>query len=302
MNRIISEKRGSDNEVLMILIGGLHGNELSGVKAIQNVFSFLEEADRPIHGRIVGIAGNLQAIAAKKRFLSYDLNRCWTTEWINQVLAKAEEDCVDEDIELRALYKLISELLEEDDYRHTYIVDLHATSADNGNFIVHAGMPPYDSIIKELRLPIVMNLDSYIQGTLLRYFKRPNVTAFAFEGGQIGSAKTIEVHTYGIWQLIHHSGLIDTQHDLSKLIHYEELIRSLQQHQPNIIRVLYRHEVKAHDMFHMKPGFDSFQPVNKGQLLAEDREGMITAPIGGRIFMPLYQNIGNDGFFIVEEV
>lgn len=286
----------------MILIGGLHGNELSGIKAIQNVFDFLEETDRPIHGKVIGIAGNLQAIEAKKRFLSYDLNRCWTTEHITETLAKAEAECADEDIELRALYALLCELLDEQKYEHTYIVDLHATSADNGNFIVHAGMPTGNSILKELKLPIVMNLDNYIQGTLLRYFKRPNVTSFAFEGGQIGAAKTIEVHTYGIWQLIHHSGLIDTQHDLSKLIHYEELIQSIQQHEPNIIRVLYRHEVKAHDLFHMKPGFDSFQPIDKGQLLAEDRSGEITAPIGGRIFMPLYQNIGDDGFFIVEEV
>lgn len=301
MNRIISERAGSDKKILMIVIGSLHGNELSGIKAIKKIFNFLDEAEIPVYGKIIGIAGNIQAIQAKKRFLNYDLNRCWTQDFIDEILNKPAEECKEEDIELKELYHLISGLLSEG-YQQTFIVDLHATSADNGNFIVHAGMPAYDSLIKTLRLPIVMNLDDYIEGTLLRFFKRPNVTSFAFEGGQIGADKTAEVHTYGIWQLIHHSGLIDEQHDLSKLLRYEELIGSMKQHQPEILRVLYRHEVKTKDYFHMKPGFDSFQMVEKGELLAQDKNGEITAPVDGRIFMPLYQAAGDDGFFIVEEI
>ncbi len=301
MNRIINQKSSTDNKVLMIIIGALHGNELSGLKAIHNVFDALEKDNIPVHGKVIGIAGNLQAIAEKRRFLNYDLNRCWTQDFIDATLAKPKALCAQEDIELKALYQLISELLSED-YQQTYIVDLHATSADNGNFIVHAGMPAYDSVIKSLKLPIVMNLDDYIHGTLLRYFKRPSVTAFAFEGGQIGSDKTIEVHTHGLWQLMNESGLIDEQHDLSMLLHYQELLGAMKKGQPDVVRVLHRHEVKPKDYFHMKPGFGSFQFVEKGELLAEDKSGEIKAPIDGRIFMPLYQNAGDDGFFIVEEV
>lgn len=301
MNRIINEKSGSDKKILMIVIGGIHGNELSGIKAINSVFNSLEQDDIPVHGKIIGIAGNLQAIEEKRRFLNYDLNRCWTQEFIDETLAKPLSLFEKEDIELKELYHLISDLLSEG-YQQTIIVDLHATSADNGNFIVHAGMPAYDSVVKSLKLPIVMNLDDYIHGTLLRYFKRPNVTAFAFEGGQIGSDKTTEVHTYGLWQLMAESGLIDEQHDLSMLLHYQELVGSMKKNQPHILRVLHRHEVKPKDYFHMKPGFDSFQLVEKGELLAEDKSGEITAPIEGRIFMPLYQAAGDDGFFIVEEV
>ncbi len=301
MNRIVNEKSGSDKKVLMIVIGGIHGNELSGVKAINNTFATLEESNISIHGKIIGIAGNLQAIEAKKRFLKYDLNRCWTQEFIDATLTKSSELCENEDIELKELYHLISNLLNEG-YQQTIIVDLHATSADNGSFIVNAGMPAQDSVVKSLRLPIVMNLDDYIHGTLLRYFKGPNVTAFAFEGGQIGSDKTAEVHTYGLWQLMAESGLIDEQHDLSMLLHYQELLGAMKKGQPDVVRVLHRHEVKPKDYFHMKPGFGSFQFVEKGELLAEDKSGEIKAPIDGRIFMPLYQNAGDDGFFIVEEV
>ncbi len=219
----------------------------------------------------------------------------------NSWLKNSVLDLFKEDIELKELYHLISSLLTEG-YQQTIIVDLHATSADNGSFIVNAGMPAQDSVVKSLRLPIVMNLDDYIHGTLLRYFKGPSVTAFAFEGGQIGLDKTAEVHTYGLWQLMTESGLIDEQHDLSMILHYQELIGSMKKGQPNILRVLHRHEVKPQDYFHMKPGFDSFQFIEKGELLAEDKSGAITSPIDGRIFMPLYQIAGDDGFFIVEEV
>lgn len=301
MNRLINERSGSDKKVLMVVIGGIHGNELSGLKAIENTFRSIEETNIPIHGKIVGIAGNLQAIEAKKRFLKYDLNRCWTQQFINETLAKPPEKLEKEDIELIELYHLISELLNED-YQQTIIVDLHATSADNGSFIVNAGMPAHDSVVKALSLPIVMNLDDYINGTLLRYFKGPTITAFAFEGGQIGLDKTAEVHTYGLWQLMTESGLIDEGHDLSMALHYQELVGSMKKNQPHIVKVLHRHEVKPTDYFRMKPGFDSFQFVEKGELLAEDKSGEVTSPIDGRIFMPLYQNAGDDGFFIVEEV
>ena len=156
--------------------------------------------------------------------------------------------------------------------------------------------------MKALKLPIVVNLDNYIEGTLLKYYHMPGVTSFAFEGGQIGSDKTIEIHTYGVWEFMHHCGMIPEQHEISRILHYEELVSSIHNHHPDMLRVLYRHPVERKDYFRMKPGFGSFQAITKGDLLAEDKQGKITAPVDGQIFMPLYQNTGEDGFFIVEEV
>ena len=274
---------------------------MSGIEAINNVFRFLEEDKIEVKGKLVGLAGNLQAIEAKRRFLDYDLNRCWTPEKINNVFQKEEHLLKNEDIELKALFETIDILLEED-YDHTFIIDLHATSSDNGNFVIHSGLPANDSILKSLKLPIVVNLDSFIEGTLLKYYKMPGVTSFAFEGGQIGSQKTVEIHTYGIWEFMYQCGMIPEQHDIGRILHYEELVSSIHSHSPEMLRVLYRHGVERKDYFRMKPGFGSFQPVEKGELLAEDKKGLITAPVEGRIFMPLYQNTGEDGFFIVEEV
>ena len=56
------------------------------------------------------------------------------------------------------------------------------------------------------------------------------------------------------------------------------------------------------DEFVMEPGYVSFQPVKRGQLLAHDRSGPVRAGESGRILLPLYQSQGADGFFLVREI
>ena len=51
----------------------------------------------------------------------------------------------------------------------------------------------------------------------------------------------------------------------------------------------------------MLPGFEGFQKITAGQLLAYDDGVEVRAPMDGRILMPLYQQKGNEGFFIVDE-
>lgn len=52
----------------------------------------------------------------------------------------------------------------------------------------------------------------------------------------------------------------------------------------------------------MKAGFSNFQEIEKGQVLAESDGQYILAPHDGKIFMPLYQSQGNDGFFLIRKI
>lgn len=52
----------------------------------------------------------------------------------------------------------------------------------------------------------------------------------------------------------------------------------------------------------MHPGFATFDPIETGQLLARNAAGAVTAPGSGFLLMPLYQELGADGFFIVAPV
>ena len=52
----------------------------------------------------------------------------------------------------------------------------------------------------------------------------------------------------------------------------------------------------------MRPGYANFQRVKAGEVVGNDRKGPVRAPKSGRIFLPLYQDQGDDGFFIVRRL
>ena len=52
----------------------------------------------------------------------------------------------------------------------------------------------------------------------------------------------------------------------------------------------------------MELGFENFRRVKKGELLAEQKSGAVLANESGLILMPLYQTLGEDGFFLGREV
>ena len=68
------------------------------------------------------------------------------------------------------------------------------------------------------------------------------------------------------------------------------------------MEVTHRHAISPDDKFEMKPGFQNFQPVRKGQVLATFNGEDIAAHHDGVILMPLYQGLGDDGFFIARPV
>jgi succinylglutamate desuccinylase len=68
------------------------------------------------------------------------------------------------------------------------------------------------------------------------------------------------------------------------------------------VEVRYRHVVRSTDGFSMRPGFESFARVHAGQALADDATGPVKCPESGRILLPLYQGVGDDGFFLSRDV
>jgi len=71
---------------------------------------------------------------------------------------------------------------------------------------------------------------------------------------------------------------------------------------PDLLRIEYRHDLDTGTNFVMCPGYRSFQPVRKGELLARHRDREIRSEQDGIILMPLYQPQGNEGFFLMSEV
>ena len=51
----------------------------------------------------------------------------------------------------------------------------------------------------------------------------------------------------------------------------------------------------------MERGYSSFQPVKAGELLAHDCSGSLAAFEDSRVLLPLYQEQGEDGYFLMRE-
>src|SRR5574338_626079 len=94
--RIIGSYIGDREGPLLICIGGIHGNEPAGIKAIEEVMQWLEieKLNFPnfnYKGSFLGLRGNLEAIRQKKRFIDRDLNRMLNPEEINQFRSQPAE-------------------------------------------------------------------------------------------------------------------------------------------------------------------------------------------------------------------
>ena len=70
---------------------------------------------------------------------------------------------------------------------------------------------------------------------------------------------------------------------------------------PKIAELIKVHTIKRDDNFKMRVGYQNFQAVCKGEILGEDRHGIIRSPADSLILMPLYQPLGSDGFFLIKK-
>ncbi len=299
MNRVLGSIESGGKGPLIACVAGLHGNEQVGIEAFNRVFNKLQDHKIDFKGSLLGLAGNKKAIALNQRSIDYDLNRSWTKEKFealkaNHGLALAEDN---ELIELK--HCLDDFFMAENPLK--ILIDLHATSSENGNFIVIPEDEFTHPVVKSLHQPVVVNLDRYVSGTMLSYYHKQEIVSFAFEGGLIGSPEALQLHEAGIWEILKAAGAIEA-HDQPWEDHYREVLKGFNDGFPHSVKVYYRHPVEEQEDFKMKPGYANFQGINKGDHLADTIYGPLYSPMDGMIFLPLYQKEGSDGFFIVREV
>lgn len=299
MDRFLGKIEGTMPGPLVICLAAIHGNEQIGIHAFRNVASAIEKHQIKFSGKLVGLLGNAKATASNVRFLDYDLNRCWRQEVLNRVLM-GKQPRQAEDEELRQLYEII-ERESRGNYTFRVMADLHSTSADKGNFIVISEDEVNHPVIRALKLPTIIGLDKYLEGTLLDYYHRKGFLSFAFEGGMMGTESVYQLHTSGLWEILDKSGCI-SHHDHDMEDHYADQLAKVSAGLPKKLIVKYRESVKKEDGFRMLPGFHNFQRIKAGQHLAINHRGNILSPMDGLMFMPLYQTEGEDGFFIAEEI
>jgi succinylglutamate desuccinylase len=110
--REVGRYAGDRARLLVICIGGMHGNEPAGVFATQRVRRALKSTSPPFRGTLVALAGNRAALARGCRFVAEDLNRIWLPEHLAALSAEAAQAALNvEERECRELLTAIAAAL-----------------------------------------------------------------------------------------------------------------------------------------------------------------------------------------------
>ncbi len=294
--------KGIEKGPCIILVAGIHGNEPAGVYAAQGVLDNLKNGDIQFKGNFVALKGNISALNNKCRYIDRDLNRIWTASHINYLCQNppSSENIIIEDTELLGLLECINSV-NECQKGEVIVMDLHTSSAPGSAFVVGSHGHLLNRINKLLHVPVVIDTPGYLKGAMLSYLPTLGYPSFAFEAGQHESKESIGIHEAAIWLTLSGAGCVNDEDlpDRNKLLHQ---LNSTMNGIPDTLELVYRHAISKADSFKMYDGFNNFDVVIEGQPLGTDKYGEVTSPQDGRIFLPLYQEMGEDGFFIVEKM
>lgn len=297
VERVLGKVRGAQDGPTLLCVGGIHGNEPAGVYALQSVLEQLELMADEMAGDFVALAGNVTALAEGCRFVDRDLNRAWTTDRLATLRNGGPKDV--EDREQVELLDAIEEVVEEA-RGPVYVLDLHTTSGPGAPFSTFGDTLPNRDFAEHIPVPMILGLEELVKGTLLGFLGSHGLVAVAFESGQHFEPRAVDRAEAGIWISLATTKLFPE----SRLPQLAEGRRVLQRESVNLPRALemrYRHDVKPGDGFRMRPGYRNFQHVLEGETLASDGDGDVTVTQRARVLMPLYQEQGDDGFFLVRE-
>ncbi|MEX0684735.1 MAG: succinylglutamate desuccinylase/aspartoacylase family protein [Balneolales bacterium] len=302
IDRVIGRYTQDKPGPTVIFLCGTHGNETSSIFAIKKVFEELDELQPPINGVLIAAyAGNLEALKQDKRYIDMDLNRMWVPERLKRLgfFDNMDEPSGHEKKEKEELLGLLRENFEKVK-GELFVFDLHTTSSVSPPITAISDSIKNRELALQYPLPCVVGFDEQTEGTFMNFINELGITGVAFEGGEHYSLSAIENNISFIWYtlgLIKSISIADIP-DYGK--HYSVLSKeNIGNHK--IFDLVYHHKIRKEDQFKMKPNFSTFDKIKLGQPIAEDKNGTIHAQESGRIFMPLYQEQGDDGYFIVQE-
>ncbi|HEY0136260.1 MAG TPA: succinylglutamate desuccinylase/aspartoacylase family protein [Nannocystis sp.] len=298
--RILGRHEGGRPGPRIVVFGGVHGNEPAGCEAMLRVFARITRERLPLRGQLWGLAGNLRALAAGRRYLDRDLNRRWIREDIARIVNTGPEAAI-EDNEQLELLEILAPML-SDAHEPIVFFDLHSTSGPAAPFTCMADVLRNRDIALALPIPVVLGLEEVLDGSLLGYLVDLGHIGVAVEGGQHTDPTTIDSHESAVWIMLVAAGALDPEHLPDLALRRDRLAR-LARGIPPVSEIRHRHVVRPIDEpFVMQPGFENFQKITRGQTVAQDAHGPIAAPIGGMMMLPRYQGLGDDGFFVAKPV
>jgi len=294
---------GSDNSgPTIVVFAGIHGNEPSGVFAIKEVIQNLNKSNLPFSGQLIALAGNKTALNNGERFIRYDLNRIWQSEIVTKIRngGLKQNGTNTEIAEQTEIFQHIRRIFENNKPPY-YFIDLHTTSAESIPFITINDTLRNRNFAMRFPLPVILGIEEFVSGTLMSYVNELGPIAIGFEGGKHEKQSSVLNHIACLWITLVTAGCIKKE-DVPEYQEYYNRLKQQSLHNKKVFEIRYRHKRTEHEDFKMLPGFENFQHVKKDQHLAGNKSGKLCSPEKGCIFLPLYQDQGDDGYFIIREI
>ncbi|HAI19727.1 MAG: aspartoacylase [Xanthomarina sp.] len=296
IDRLIANIKGSKKGPILVFFAGIHGNETAGVFALTNTLKTMSPAD--LSGSIYAIAGNLKALSKNQRYLEKDLNRLWTQADLDALVSK--EELISEEKEQFEIYNLLK-AIQKAHSEPIYFIDFHTTSSKTLPFITINDALINRKFSQQFPVPVVLGIEEYLKGPLLSYINQLGYVSLGFESGQhdeLDAVLNCEAFIYlslVFTQALDKDSIKDFQMHYNRLKHQSKNISE-------IFEITYLYKIKPQEHFKMLEGFKSFQAISKGTHLAQSNAQAIFSGYNARIFMPLYQTQGAEGFFIIKSI
>lgn len=295
----VGEKTGP----VLILFVGIHGNEPAGIAAVERIEETFKRAPRQLTGTVYAITGNIAALKLGVRYIDTDLNRIWEMYHTRNDFSRKNGNADPaEYAESLAIKQTIDGILAKHKHHASDFIfaDLHTTSSQSCAFILLNDTLANRTIARKFPVPQILGIEENIQGTLLSYVNNLGYKALGFEAGAHFDELSIHRSEAFLWLLLHNTGVLELRENEIK--QYEKKIQAHAGVPEAYFEILYHKLVDDPGKFEMMSGFENFDEVEKNTPLAYEEGRLITAPVSGRIFMPLYQKKGHDGFLIIREV
>jgi len=263
------------------IVGGSHGNELTGVYLVKKFQQYPNLINRPSF-ETIALLGNPKAIQEGRRYIDTDLNRCFTNQALQNSLLSSYED-------IRA--KEIQQILQPQNQPFVdVIVDLHSTTANMGLSIVLSNMHP-------LLLHLADHLSSINPLVKVYLHQQPRGSGFLRSMCELGFV--IEVGA--VSQSVLNAELFQqTEQLIYAVLDYFERYNQGKFSQTNRMLTLYeytgvidyprneREEIQA--MIHPQLQFRDYEPLNPGDPIFLTFEGKDIFYKGTSTVYPIFIN------------
>jgi succinylglutamate desuccinylase len=306
--RVIGTYGGELPGPLLIVTAAIHGNEWTGLVALERLLGMLQREPQVnpgfrFRGLIAALSGNLAALPLRKRFLDQDMNRLWMPENIARMRQTPAFLLQEEERQVMELLLEIEVLMARYPESPVVLMDLHTTTADGGIFSIATGDPDSLALARAMHAPVILGMLEGIEGTTMHYFNREvlprEVFSLAFESGQHDDPLSVDRAVSAMVGAMRALGMVRPEDVESE---HDRLLIEYSRDLPAVSRLIGVHRIRDERRFRLHPGFRNFQPLRKGQLLGYDQGEPLFAPEDCLILMPRYQTQGDDGYFLLRVV